>query len=310
MAKELHIGENVHIIVNDEDEKNHVVRELTAVKVDFGKVDFFIRETDDIWVRDNGPIFVRDGNGKLVALDCNFNGWGNKCEHEKDRLISKYISDTMGIPHAKAPICLEGGGIELDGRGTFMAAKTSIINDNRNPGKSQAEIEAALTECFGVTNFIWISGLKGEDNKGEITDWHIDGQARFASADTIMYRFNMHDNDEKYYLDALEKQYRQLREAVNTDGKKYKLIPVPVSKGTIEKPPGEDAGVRSGKGSYLNYLVGNEVVLVPVYGDENDKLGLGIIEGQFPGRRVVGINCRALYPYGGMIHCVTQQQPL
>ncbi|MCL1983307.1 MAG: agmatine deiminase family protein [Clostridiales bacterium] len=308
MVKELHIGEKVHIIVYSDTEKQRVLDCLSGCPIDYGQVDFFIQETDDVWVRDNGPIFVKGDQGKIVALDWNFNGWGNKYRHGKDRLIAKFIADAIGAPLVKAPICLEGGGVEFDGHGTLMASKTSIINENRNPGMNQAEIESALSEYFGVTNFVWIAGLRGEDNNNEDTDWHIDGAARFAGAETIMYKYNAAGNDEEFYLAALEKHYQELRNATNINGGKYKLIPVPVTKGTILGSA--EGGTRTGKGSYLNYLVGNEVVLVPVYGDENDALGLRIVEGQFPGRRVVGINVRALYPYGGMIHCVTQQQPL
>jgi len=307
MVKELHVGEKVHVIVCNDVEKRHVLDCLKNCKIDYGQVDFFIRETNDVWVRDNGPIFVWDMQGKLTALDWNFNGWGDKYEHDKDCLIAKYISDATGAPYVRAPLCLEGGGVEFDGHGTLMASKTSIVNENRNPGKSQAEIETELTKYFGVTNFVWITGLKGEDNNNEDTDWHIDGAARFSDAETIMYKYNPLGNDEDFYLAALDKHYLELKDSVNIHGNKYKLIPVPVTKDTIVGSA--ELGTRSGKGSYLNYYVGNEVVLVPVYGDENDALGLKIIEGQFPDRRIAGINVRALYPYGGMIHCVTQQQP-
>ena len=102
-------------------------------------------------------------------------------------------------------------------------------------------------------------------------------------------------------LEAHERHYQELRKARSINGKPYRLIPVPITRKIVE-----EAGCR---GSYLNYYIGNEAVLVPVYGDENDKLGLKIIEGQFPGRRIVGIHVSKLFQYGGMIHCVTQQQP-
>jgi len=306
MVRELHTGEKVNIIVCNEAEKNHVLGCLEGRLIDHSRIGFFIKETNDVWVRDNGPIFVRDECGGLAALDWNFNGWGEKYPHERDCLIAEYISGASGIPFVKGPLCLEGGGVEVDGCGTLMASKTSIMNKNRNPGLSQKEIEGMLSEYFGVSNFIWISGLLSEDNNDEDTDFHIDGQARFANEDTILYKYNFLGNDEEFYLKALEKHRGELMGAVNINGGKYKLIPVPVTKGAII---GTAPGTRSGNGSYLNYYVGNEVVLVPVYGDEFDALGLSIIEGQFPGRRVAGINVRALYPYGGMIHCVTQQQP-
>ena len=301
MVKELHKGEKVRIIVCNETEKRHVLDCLKGKDIEFGQVEIYIKETNDVWVRDNGPIFVRDGEGKLAALDWNFNGWGDKYPHDKDCRIAEFIADTIGVARVKAPICLEGGGIEVNGQGSLMAAKTSIINDNRNPGKGQKEIEAELSYHFGVTNFVWISGILGEDNKDEDTDFHIDGAARFTDANTILYEADPFGESEPYILEAMEKHYSELRAARDAFGEPFTLVPVPV---TRENSKGLDF-----KGSYLNYYVGNEVVLVPVYGDENDALGMKVVEGQFPGRRVVGIDVTPLFPYGGMIHCVTQQQP-
>ena len=270
MAKELHYGENVHIVVCDEEEKIHVQSKLIVANVNMDKIDFLIQETDDIWIRDNGPIFVP-----------------NK------------ISEMYRIPKVESSVCLEGGGIEINGNGTLMAAKTSIINENRNPTLSQKEIEMELTKYLGVTNFIWITGIRGEDNYDEDTDYHIDGAARFVNENTILYEYDPFDEGEPYLLEAYEKHYQELRQAKNIDGKPFQLIPVPVTRKVVKE--------ADCKGSYLNFYIGNEVVLVPIYGDEHDKLGLQIIEGQFPGRRIVGIYVNELYAYGGMIHCVTQQ---
>lgn len=265
------------------------------------RIEFLVQPTDDIWIRDNGPIFVNDRGGKLVLTKWAFNGWGNRFAFKNDIQVSSAISKRYNFPMVEVDLTLEGGGIEVDGKGSFMASKTSIINDNRNPGLSQKEIEKALTHYLGVTNFIWITGIRGEDNHGEVTDFHIDGAARFANEDTIMYEYDPYNESEEYLLEAFEKHYQELRSATNINGKSYNLIPVPITRKIVK-----EAGC---KGSYLNYYVGNEVVLVPIYGDENDELGLKFIEGQFPGRRVVGIDVCTLFQYGGMIHCVTQQQP-
>ena len=303
MTKELHIGENVHIIVDNEDEKTYVEGKLHETDVDFNKIDFLVRRIDDVWIRDNGPIFVWDDQGHPIITDWNFNGWGGRMPHEFDKQASAYISEHTNIPRVVVPeIRLEGGGIEVDGRGSFMAAKTSIINDNRNPGKSQTEIEAVITKYFGVTNFIWITGLYGDDPGGEMTDFHIDGAARFTCSNTILYEADPFGVSEPYMLETYNKHYNELRNYRDIDGNPFRLIPVPLTKENVK---GLDY-----QGSYLNYYIGNEVVIVPVYGDENDALGLKIIEGQFPDRRVTGIDVCALYPNGGMLHCVTQQQPI
>ncbi|MFF2879559.1 agmatine deiminase family protein [Bacillus toyonensis] len=299
MAKELHYGENVHIVVYDEEEKKHVQSKLIEENVNMDKIDFLVQETDDIWIRDNGPIFVKDKEENLCLTHWIFNGWGDKYPYENDAVIPDEISEMYSIPKVAASVCLEGGGIEINGNGTLMAAKTSIINENRNPTLSQEEIEMELTKYLGVTNFIWITGIRGEDNYDEDTDYHIDGAARFVNENTILYEYDPFGEGEAYLLDAQEKHYQELRQARNIDGSPFQLIPVPVTRKVVKE--------ADCKGSYLNFYIGNEVVLVPIYGDEHDKLGLQIIEGQFPGRRIVGIHVNALYAYGGMIHCVTQQ---
>ncbi|MGE7866018.1 agmatine deiminase family protein [Bacillus paramycoides] len=299
MAKELHYGENVHIVVYNDEEKAHVESKLIEAKVNMDKIDFLIQETDDIWIRDNGPIFVKNKEGNLSLTQWIFNGWGNKYPYEKDAVIPEEISEMYSIPKVEVNVCLEGGGIEVNGKGILMAAKTSIMNENRNPTLSQEEIEMELTKYLGVTNFIWITGIRGEDNYNEDTDFHIDGAARFSNENTILYEYDPFREGEAYLLEAYEKHYQELQQARNVDGEPFQLIPVPVTRQVVKE--------ADCKGSYLNFYIGNEVVLVPIYGDEHDRLGLRIIEGQFPGRRIVGINVNELYAYGGMIHCVTQQ---
>ncbi|MEB8643473.1 agmatine deiminase family protein, partial [Bacillus cereus] len=129
MAKELHYGENVHIVVCDEEEKIHVQSKLIVANVNMDKIDFLIQETDDIWIRDNGPIFVTDKEGNRCLTHWIFNGWGNKYPYEKDANIPNKISEMYRIPKVESSVCLEGGGIEINGNGTLMAAKSSIINE-------------------------------------------------------------------------------------------------------------------------------------------------------------------------------------
>nr|WP_246583028.1 agmatine deiminase family protein [Clostridium simiarum] len=301
ITKELHYGENVHIIVYNNEEREHVRLKLSEAKVSLDKIDFLIQETNDVWIRDNGPIFVKDKEDNILLTNWNFNGWGNRYPHKNDAMVPMKISKIYNIPKIDTSVCLEGGGVEVNGKGSFMAAKSSIMNENRNPMLSQKEIQSSLTKHLGVTNFIWITGIRGEDNHNEVTDYHIDAAARFSNENTILYEYDPFNESEEYLSKAYERHYQELKQARNTDGKPFQLIPVPVTRKVVK-----EAGC---KGSYLNYYIGNEVVLVPIYGDKHDKLGLQIIEGQFLGKRVVGINVNKLYAYGGMIHCVTQQQP-
>ena len=133
---------------------------------------------------------------------------GDKYPYEKDAVIPEKISEMYSIPKVESSVCIEGGGIEINGNGTLMAAKTSIINENRNPTLSQEEIEMELTKYLGVTNFIWITGIRGEDNYDEDTDYHIDGAARFVNENTILYEYDPFGEGESYLLEAHEKHYQ------------------------------------------------------------------------------------------------------
>lgn len=298
----LHSGERVHIIVYDQEEKEHVTKLLEAEKVDLGKIDFVLMETDDVWIRDNGPIFVYDEDDNLVMINWQFNGWGGKYEYALDNLASEKIAKYLNCPRIDVPMILEGGGIAVNGTGTLMAAKTSIINSNRNPRYTKEQIESNISRYLGISNFIWITGLLGAENLDEDTDFHIDGAAAFTDQNTVLYEYDPFHEDKDYLLVAYKKHLEEIKSCKTEDGKELIMVPVPLTRNEVK-----EAGC---KGSYLNFYIGNKVVLAPVYGDENDGLALKIIEGQFPTREVVAINVNKLFPYGGMIHCVTQQQPI
>ena len=302
ITKGLYQGENVHILVFDDEEKMHVQKLLGKAKINMGKIDFIIMETDDVWIRDNGPIFVYDEEDNLVMTNWKFNGWGGKYGYELDNQVSEKISQFYGFPRVDAPLVLEGGGVNVNGTGTLMAALTSIVNDNRNPEYTKKEQENIISKHFGVDNFIWITGIVGEENGDEDTDYHIDGAACFTNKNTILYEYDPFKEDKDYLLEAYDKHYKEIKKCKTEDGEDLTLVPLPLTRKEVK-----EAGC---KGSYLNIYIGNKAVLVPIYGDENDGLALQIIEGQFPGREIIGIDVCKLFPYGGMIHCVTQQQPI
>ena len=131
---------------------------------------------DDLWMRDMGPVFLVNGHGGLAGLDMNFNGWGNKQAHRNDARVAREVLALLGVPRFAAPFVAEGGALEVDGQGTVLATESSIINPNRNPGRSKAQLTADICGYLGARTMIWVPGLKGHD----ITDDHIDGLARFA----------------------------------------------------------------------------------------------------------------------------------
>jgi agmatine deiminase len=300
MTKELVTSEKVHLVAYDETEKNRIVTLLNAASVPLTNIDFKIYPTDDVWVRDNGPIYARDKNGQIVIQDWGFNGWGKKAAFENcNKIPAKAATDqnTAAID-LNTVLVNEGGSVEIDGAGTFMACKSSILNNNRNPNVTQAQAEAIFTKYLGVTNFVWLDGKAGL----EITDMHIDGFARFGNATTIV---TMSQND---LLDCQVPQsdIDKLYAAKNKSGKAYTFLKIPLSANNVVTAYGKKLGY---KGSYINYYISNTKVLVPNYNDPNDPIANQMIQQLYPTRKVVGIDVRNLYANGGMVHCVTQQQP-
>lgn len=296
MTKALHAGENVHIIAYNEFEKERIIGLLNKERIDLSKIDFVIAKSDDVWTRDSGPIFVYDEDNKVVIADFGFDGWGQKAPYKKDDKLPKAVAEQKGIPIVDiSDFVLEGGAIEIDGNGTLMATLSCVNSDSRNKKLSLEEVENYLKQYLGVSNFIWLEGVEGED----ITDAHIDGIARFYDKNTLL---TVSENDFfELYEGILESDYDILCNAKNTEGIKYDIIELPL---TSKNVIGLDY-----KGSYLNYYVANEVVLVPIYNDKNDKIAIDVIQRLYKSKKIVPIDVSVLYKNGGMIHCITQQQP-
>ncbi len=308
MTQSLVGGEKVHIIAYDNAEKDRIISMLSNVSVPLNNVDFFIFQTNDVWIRDNGPIFVRDNIGNLLVEDWGFNGWGGKYNYNLCDPIPSSIGAAISMPvvHLDSIMTNEGGAVELDGNGVLLACRSSIIsqspsNSVRNPGMTQSQAESIFAQYLGVTKFIWLDGNVGDPI--DVTDFHIDGIAKFLNDDTLV---TMNNADLTYWgTSALD--ISALYEASNVNSNVYTKIYLPLTQNNVVTTTGNNLGY---KGSYVNYYVANNVVMVPNYNDPNDVVANGIIQSLYPNRTVVGLDCRNLYEWGGMIHCVTQQQPL
>ena len=300
ITKELVTSERVHIIAYDQIEKDRIINLLNASSVALANIDFKIYKTDDVWVRDNGPIYALDKNGNLVVEDWGFNGWGNKAQYSN----CNEIPTKIGADQSKTVIDInhvfinEGGAVEIDGNGTLLATKSSILNTNRNSGVTQAKAEEIFKKYLGVTNFIWLNGVAGL----EITNQHIDGFARFGNKKTIV---TMAQNDLLNY-DVIQTDIDKLYAAKNKNGVAYAFLKLPLTQNNVVTTYGTNLGY---KGSYVNYYIANTKILVPNYNDVNDALANAKIQTLYPSKTVVGVDVRNLYANGGMVHCVTQQQP-
>ena len=264
-------------------------------------VNFLIRQTDDCWVRDNGPVFVFDNNTDLKITDWGFDGWGDDTPFTKDNPVPITVATSLGMPRVDLnATVLEGGSIEVDGQGVLMATRSSILETARNPGLTQAQLQATLTANFGVTKFIWLDGAPGGTE--DITDTHIDGFAMFGPNRTIVTM----SNADLAYWGISAADIATLNAATDIANVPYTFVRLPLTANNVVTTYGTNLGY---KGSYVNFYVGNTAVLVPTYNDPNDATALAIYQTLYPSRTVVGIDVRNLYANGGMVHCVTQQQP-
>ncbi|MFI5663329.1 agmatine deiminase family protein [Streptomyces sp. NPDC051684] len=254
---------------------------------------------DDLWMRDTGPNFVVRDDGGIAGVDLNFNGWGGKQAHRRDGDVAREILADADIRRIRAPITGEGGSIEVDGRGTLMATESSLVNANRNPGRSRADIERALEELFGVTTVIWVDGVRGED----ITDHHIDALARFSEPGVVVVSTPDDEAPRDVWTDAHDQARGVLDKAVDARGRRPEIV---------ELPEPVDIG-RRGAGflaSYVNYYVVNGGVVMPRFGDRRaDREAAAIVRELYPGREVVQVSVDTLGEGGGGIHCSTQQLP-
>lgn len=300
MTREIVSGEKVHIIAYNTEAKERIIQQLTDANIPQTNIDFYLFKTNDVWVRDNGPIYVRDVNGTLTIEGWGFNGWGEKEDFNYDDQIPQEVAVSQKMPFVELnkKMILEGGAVELDGKGSLMTTRSATLNKNRNPGMTEKEAENLFTTYLGATHFIWLDGVAGLD----ITDMHIDGFARFGENNTIV---TMSRND-LYYWELTEKDINTLYNAKNINGEAYTYVTLPLTKNNVVTTYGEELGY---KGSYVNYYIANNSVLVPTYNDPNDSKAIAIIQSLYPTRVAVGIDVRNLYANGGMIHCVTQQQP-
>jgi agmatine deiminase len=310
MVETLHTHENVHIVVSGERQQDHIVDQLVYHNIGLKNIDFYILPTNDVWARDNGPIFVVSEDGGVAITDWSFNGWGNRFPHDLDDQVPSLIGEQLDVPVFKAPMVLEGGAVSVNGKGTFLATSTSIIDAYRNPGMSQEEIESVLNAYLGVHHYIWLTGAgRGEcDRWGDATDSHIDIIARFADESTVLYNWCDNVSDPRYSM--LLKSYDELKDATTESGRPLNMVPLPLPEVHQTSKMTDWRSSTLADAAYSNYLIANNIVLVPVYGHADDERALKIIAEHFSDREVIGIEVVALIEHGGAIGCVTQPQPL
>lgn len=255
---------------------------------------------DDLWARDTVPVFVED-DGKVTGIDFNFNGWGNKQQHTNDARVGRTLLTAYDIPRSKAPLIAEGGSFETDGEDTLLITESSIVNDNRNPGKSRDRIEAELKQTLGVKKVIWLVGVRGQD----ITDAHVDSLVRFTAPGVVLLDRAHPDTPADSWSRAADQAKSVLSRATDAKGRPFEIIDLPQP--DLYEITGEGDDFVS---TYANFYVANDSVFIPGFGDrKSDKRAKSILREHFPGRDIVQINIDTIASGGGGIHCSTHDEP-
>jgi agmatine deiminase len=298
-----HLGrhERVELIVNNSVSEKRARKTLDRANALTKNVRFHRWPTNRVWTRDSGCTFVT--NTELTAVKWRFNAWAKYPNYQHDEKIGSLMaSDSKAHElrpvHDKHRVVLEGGSIDVNGRGTLLTTEECLLSkvQQRNPGMKRADYEQIFADYLGIKQVIWLgSGIAGDDTHG-----HVDDIARFVAPDTVVTAVEANPKDANYA--PLRENLRRLRETTDQDGRPLAIIELPMPTPVIFEG-------RRLPASYGNFYIANRVVLVPVFNDSNDRFALDTLADLFPDREVIGIYSGDLIWGFGAMHCMTQQQP-
>tara|TARA_R110002126_G_scaffold186794_2_gene335398 strand:- start:1796 stop:2839 length:1044 start_codon:yes stop_codon:yes gene_type:complete len=295
--------ETVFLVVADEKLKQKVTEMLEMARVDLNNVSFIIQKTNRSWMRDSGPIVIKNGD-KREALNFNFNGWAKYKNFQLDKHVPERVAKFLDMPLTQVlykgkPVIVEGGAIDSNGKGTLLTSEECLMHPDiqvRNPNFTKADYEAIFKEYLGITNVIWLGdGVEGDDTHG-----HIDDLCRFINENTIVTIVETDPKDNNYA--PLQDNLKRLQNAKLENGKPPVIVALPMPK----RIDFEDLRLPA---SYANFLILNKCVLVPTFNDPNDRKALNILAECFPDREIIGISAIDLIWGFGTLHCLSQQIP-
>jgi agmatine deiminase len=301
-----HLGrhERIDLIVNNKASESHARKALTKANALSKSITFHRWPTNRVWTRDSGCTFVSGGaRDTLTAIKWRFNAWAKYSNYQHDEKIGTLMAQSARAQevrplHGKSRVVLEGGSIEVNGRGTLLTTEECLLSktQQRNAAMSRADYEQLFSEYLGIGNVIWLgSGIAGDDTHG-----HVDDITRFVSPDTVVTAIESDPSDLNYK--PLRENLHRLRAATDQDGKPLAIIELPMPGPVVFEN-------RRLPASYANFYIANGIVLVPVFNDPNDRVALDILADLFPDREIVGIYSGDLIWGFGAMHCMTQQQP-
>jgi agmatine deiminase len=295
--------EHVYLLVENRESESRVRAILNKSGANVASVDFFRVLTDRGWMRDSGPICVRNEAGEVAYNHFEFNGWAKYPNHKKDAAVvtkaNQKLRRRVWQPvHKDRHVVLEGGSIDVNGRGTLLTTEECLLSkvQERNPGFTKEDYAQIFREYLGVTNVLWLkNGIAGDDTHG-----HVDDLTRFVNPSTVVTIVEDDPQDTNYV--QLQENLALLKTMKDQDGKPLRVETLPMP------APIHFDGQRL-PASYANFYIANKIVMVPTFNDPNDRIALNTLASLFPDREVVGIACRDLVLGLGTLHCMTQQQP-
>jgi agmatine deiminase len=300
--------EQVHLVVEDARAERRAQSILERAGANLDQVSFHRWRTDRGWMRDSGPIFVRNGEGSVALTHWRFNAWAKYPDWHLDEEIPGRMNELLGMPEwqpeielengAKHRLVLEGGSIDTNGQGVLLTTEECLLSEvqQRNPGVSRTQLERAFHDFLGIDQVIWLNrGVAGDDTHG-----HVDDISRFVGPTTIVTAVEPDTSDPNHA--PLAENLERLKAARTVDGKQFTLVELPLPRPVVF------SGQRL-PASYANFYIANGMVLVPTFHDRNDRVALNILAEVFPDREVIGIHSVDLVWGLGTLHCMTQQQP-
>jgi agmatine deiminase len=291
--------EPVRVLVGRPDE----LAEAQQALHDVPRVECIAIPTNDAWARDYAPTFVVGAETpgaapELAAVDWHYNAWGGKYPpFDDDQRVARLVAEHLRCRHVPIDLCLEGGALEIDADGVVLCTRTCAFDPRRNPGRTEADIEATIARAIGAARVLWLTGdaLIGDD-----TDGHIDQLARFAPDGTILYAWTEDRRDAQF--PGLTQNRDDLERELDRHGLVYRLTPLPLPDPVYV----DDVQIPA---CYCNFYVTNRSVIVPQFDRPQDAHALEIVGRHFPDRRIVPLPSTALTVGLGSFHCLTQQQP-
>nr|MDO8111505.1 agmatine deiminase family protein [Candidatus Sigynarchaeota archaeon] len=296
----LYGGQYVNLLVNSKEMHARAVAKLEQAGIVSSHVKIHEIPTVDVWFRDYGPTFVVNPAARypVAMIKWIFNAWGNKYESLAldNRIPWDMQAKAIGVPMFEPGIVFEGGSVDVNGQGCVVTTEQCLLNGNRNPGLSRVQVENMLKDHLNVQKILWLKeGIAGDD-----TDGHVDDIARFTDPTTIACAYEDDSSDENH--EPLKENLDLLLRMTDTSGKPFKIVKLPMPGPVYYK----DIRVPA---SYLNFYIGNETVVVPLFSHANDAKAIATLQKLFPARKVVGIECTKLVYGLGTLHCTSQQQP-